>query len=187
MLRRILIVSTLVAALVAYAPPAWAQGTDDATVSINATVDSFAEWSNAAPTIAASEFAGSTDGTTVTVVGESLTVTKILTLWTNVNLTIQPSAGVNAGILTNGTQTLTTTYQVQGDVGVPDAAYKAALGASAGQFFWAGITPNTYAVTHVSGDGSYAINLLAKGESSTTKASDAGTYTCGVILTATWT
>ena len=159
-------------------------GTDVATVGMTATVDSFAEWSVAAPTIAAGDWTSTGAGSTISGVGEDLTVTKALTLYANSTVTLSQAAGTNSGILTTGAaaDTLTTTYQIQGDVTVPDAAYKVA-GAGVGEFFAAA---NTYTVTHVSGDGSYGINLLVKGESADAAADDAGSYTAGLTITATW-
>ncbi len=157
-------------------------GTDDAVVSMTATVDSAAEWANATPTIAAGDWTGSVSGTTISVVGEDLTVTKALTLYTNVDVTLTQAGSTNSGILTQGAETLTTTYQIQGDVGTPDAAYKVA-GSGAGEFFNAS---NTYTVTHAGGDGTYTINLLVKAESDNAQAEDSGNYTAGVTITATW-
>ncbi len=156
--------------------------TDDAVVSMTATVDGFAEWADPAPTIAAGDWLGSVDGTTISQVAEDLTVTEALTLYTNVDVTLTQVGTANSGILTNGAETLTTSYQMQGDVDTPDAAYKAA-GAGAGEFFNAS---NTYTVTHVGGDGSYAINLLVQAESDDTQAEDAGNYTASITITATW-
>ena len=184
MLRNKMIVAMFVAALVAFAPAAWA-GSDDAVVGVTATVDSFAEWSDATPTIAAGDFAGSVDGTTVSAAGEDLTVTKGLTLYANATITITAAGTTNSGIATQGTtsDTLTTSYQLQGaDLTTPDGAYKAA-GTAEGEFFYAS---NSYEVTHTNGDGSYAMNLLVKLESEDAAASDAGSYTCSVTLTATW-
>jgi len=160
---------------------AWA-GSDAAAVAITATVDSFAEWSEGSPTIASGDWTGSAGGTTISEVGEYLTVTKALTLYANANVTLTAAGTTNSGIATNGTETLTTSYQIQGDVGTPDSAYKAA-GSGAGEFFEAS---NTYTVTHSSADGSYAINLLVKVESEAGRAEDAGSYTCTTTLTATW-
>ena len=171
----------VVAAFFACAGVAFA-GTDDAVVSMTATVESSAEWADPAPTIAAGDWTGSVDGTTISQVGEDLTVTKALTLYTNVNVTLSQAGTANSGILTNGTETLTTSYQIQGDVDTPDGAYKAA-GTGAGEFF---NVSNTYTVTHVGGDGVYAIDLLVKGESDDTQAEDSGDYTASITITATW-
>jgi hypothetical protein len=147
-----------------------------ATVSITATVDGFAEWANTTPSIAASDWSGH-----ITQASQSRTVSLANTLFTNVDTTITPTAGTNSGILTNGSQTLTTEYQITGGVDAPDSAYKAAA-AGSGQFF---DPANTYALTHVSGTGSYTVNLLARMTSGAV-APDAGNYTCTVVLTASW-
>ena len=76
---------------------------------------------------------------------------------------------------------MTTAYQITGSVDTPDVAYKA-TGTTAGTFFNVG---NTYTLTHVSGTGSYTVNLLAKATSGAA-APDAGDYTCTVVLTASW-
>jgi hypothetical protein len=163
--------------------PAWAGGTSDATIDITATVDSFAEWANATPSIAAVDWTGSVDGASISQVGESLTVSKALTLYANANVVITATATANGGIATNGTETLTTSYMITGDiVGGGDGDYVAA-GAGVGQFFNAA---NHYHVTHVSGDGSYTVNLGVKLESPNNRAVDAGDYTCSIKLTATW-
>jgi len=174
---------TFVAAMLVFASTAWA-GNDVATVGMTATVDSFAEWSVAAPTIAVGDWTGSVDGTSINGAGEDLTVTKALTLYANATVTLTQAGTTNSGILTEPTNsdTLTTSYQIQGDVGTPDSAYKAA-GSETGQFF---NTSNTYTVTHTPGDGSYAINLLVKAESDDAAASDAGDYAASLTITATW-
>lgn len=154
-------------------------GSAAATVSITATVDPFAEWADNAPVIAAGDWSGH-----ITAVNQTRTVTKGLTLLSNVTVTVTPTAGANGGTLTHPTlasQTLATAYQLQGDVTVPDAAYKTA-GAGAGQFFNAG---NTYTVTHVAEDGTYSLSLLVRAVSGAV-APDADDYTCGVVLTASW-
>ena len=154
---------------------------NDATViSMAATVASAAEWADATPEIAVGDWTGGT----ITAVGEDLTVTKALTLWTNVDVTLSQAGSTNDGILTNGTETLTTSYQITGDVGTPDSGYKAAAAVETTDFFHAS---NTYAVTHVSGTGAYTINLLVKAESDDAQAEDAGNYEAGVTITATWT
>jgi len=166
----------LAAACAALPSIAWG-GSAPATVSITATVDSFAEWANASPTIAAADWDGH-----VTAVNQTRTVTKALTLYANVNTTLTPTAGDNSGILTNGTETLTTGYKITGDVVTPDADYKAA-GSGGGQFFNAA---NTYSITQVAGDGSYALSLSVRAISPNNRAPDTGDYTCGVTLTASW-
>ncbi len=173
-----------VAALVAFAAVAWA-GTDDATVDMTATVDTYAEWSDASPSIAAGDWTGSVDGTTINYVGEDLTVTKALSMYANADITLSAVGGTNSGIATTGASvdTLTTSYQMQGDVTVPDSAYKLA-GTGAGEFFNAS---NTYTVTHTPGDGSYAINLLVQLESDDAASNESGNYTCDLVITASWT
>jgi len=183
MLRGVTAIGVFLGAFVLLSSVAWA-GTDDTVVSMTATVDSFAEWEDAAPVIASGNWTGSVDGTTINQAGEDLTVTKAMTLYANANVTLTQAGTTNAGILTEpgNSDTLTTSYQIQGDVDVPDGAYKAA-GSGAGEFFEAS---NTYSVTHTPGDGSYAINLLVKAESDDVAASDAGDYVASLTITATW-
>ena len=158
-------------------------GTSVATVSITATVDSFAEWSSPTPSIGAGDWTGGASGH-VAATDTTITVTKVLTLYGNVETTITPTTTSNDGILTNGTETLTTSYKITGDVGGGgDALYKDA-GTGAGEFFNAS---NAYTVTHTPGDGSYTVNLLVKAVSAADKAVDSGYYTCNVVLTAEWT
>jgi hypothetical protein len=147
-----------------------------ATVTITATVDGFAEWASTTPAIVAADWTGH-----ITQASQSRTVSLANTLYTNVDTTITPTAGTNSGILTNGSQTLITEYQITGNVNTPDVAYKAAA-AGAGQFF---DVANTYALTHVPGTGTYTVNLLARMTSGAV-APDAGDYTCTVVLTASW-
>ncbi len=180
---RICKITLAAAALILAGHLAWA-ATDDAAVGITGTVDTFAEWSDAAPTIASGDWTGSVDGSTINQVGEELTVTKALTLYVNVTTTLTAAGTANSGIATNTTtDTLTTSYQIQGDVGTPDSAYMAA-GTGGGEFFEAS---NEYTVTHSNGDGSYAINFLVKLVSANDRAQDSGSYTCTTTLTATWT
>ena len=169
--RCVPIVAFLVIAAVAHG------GSDPATVSITATVDTFAEWSDDSPVIAADDWSGHITG-----INATITVTKALTLYANVNVTITPTTTLNDGILTNGTDTLTTSYKITGDVGTPDATWKAA-GTGAGEFF---NVSNTYSVAHTAGDGSYAVNLLVQAVSPADKAANSGDYTCNVVLTAAW-
>jgi len=151
-------------------------GSAPASVTITATVDTFAEWANASPAIVAGDWTGH-----VGAVDQTRTASLALTLYANVTITLTPTS-TGTGILTNGTNTLATSYKITGNVTVPDAAYKPA-GTGAGEFFAAA---NTYTVTHVAGDGSYGINLLVQAVSPNNRAPDAGDYTCNVTLTASW-
>jgi hypothetical protein len=152
-------------------------GAAPASVTITASVESFAEWDEASPTIVADDWSGH-----INAVNQTRTVTKALTLYSNVDTTLTPTAGDNSGVLTNGSETLSTSYKITGDVGTPDLAYKPA-GTDADEFFNVG---NTYSVTHTPGDGSYAIDFSVQAVSPDNKAPDSGDYTCGVTLTASW-
>jgi len=178
--RRKWMVLTAVAVVLMLAPTASA-GSAPAIVSIAATVDSFAEWADAAPGIAANAW---DEQATITSVDQAITATLALTLYANVATTITPTGSTNSGILTNGTETLSTSYQITGDVTDFDTGYLAA-GTASGQFF-ATSPANTYTVTHAPGDGSHAINLLVQAVSPNNRAPDAGNYSCGVTLTASW-
>jgi hypothetical protein len=154
---------------------AHASGSTATTITITATVDAFAEWASATGTIAASDFTGH-----ITAANQSVTATLANTLYSNVTTTITPTAGASSGVLTSGSQTLTTAYELTG-VDTPDSSYKAA-DATSGDFF---AVANTYTLTHVSGTGTYTVNLLAKASSGAV-APDSGNYSCGVVLTAAW-
>jgi len=177
MLKRTLWSVVAVLAVCFLLPSVALGGEDAATFDITATVDAFAEWDDDSPTIAAGDWDGH-----ITAVDQTRTVTEAMTLYANVTTTLTPTVGTNDGVLTNGTETLTTSYQIQGDVTVPDDGYMA-TGTGAGQFFEA---TNTYTVTHVAGDGSYAISFMAQAVSPADRAPDSGDYTCGVVLTASW-
>jgi len=176
MRKQAMMAAVVVAAGLMLAPMALA-GSTPATVSITATVDTFAEWANASPTIGPDDWSGH-----IGAVDQTRTATKALTLYANVTTTLTPTAGTNSGILTNGTETLATSYKITGDVTVPDVAYKPA-GSAGGEFFAAA---NTYTVTHVAGDGSYGMSVSVQVVSPNNKAPNAGDYTCGVTLTASW-
>jgi len=176
MRKQAMMAAVVVAAGLMLAPMASA-GSAPATVSIAATVDTFAEWANASPAIAPGDWGGH-----IGAANQTRTATKALALYANVTTTLTPTAGTNSGVLTNGTDTLATSYKITGDVTVPDVAYKPA-GSAGGEFFAAA---NTYTVTQVAGDGSYAINLSVQAVSPNNRAPDAGDYTCGVVLTASW-
>ena len=175
-MRRTWMVLTAVAVVLMLVPTASA-GSAPAVVSITATVDSFAEWANPSPGIGAENWTGH-----VGAVNQTRTATLALTLYANVTITLTPTGSTNSGILTNGAETLSTSYQITGDVTDPDIAYMPA-GTGSGEFFEA---TNTYTVTHAAGDGSHGINLLVQAVSPDNRAPDAGDYTCGVTLTASW-
>lgn len=182
MLERIRVPALLCACLLLAPATAWAAGSAGTTVTITGTVDTFAEWDSATQTIAPADF-----GTNINAVNQTRTATKTFVLYMNADVSIAPStdAAKNNGILTDvatGTQTLTTQYRLTGDLGTPDVAYKLA-GTAAGQFFEG---TNTYDITHVGGDGSYDVTLSVQMSSPAAAAPDAGDYTCGLILTATW-
>lgn len=149
-------------------------------VTINATVAGFAEWASATYTIAAGEFTGSITGANQQ---KTLTTPKELTLYMNATVTLTPTGTGSSGILTNGTETLTTSYQIQGDVDSADSAYIAA-GTGEAEFFDT-VTPNTYAISHAPGTGTHVIDLLVKAASGA-DAPDSGNYSCVVTMTASW-
>lgn len=150
----------------------WAK-TADATITISAQVDGFAEWANPDPIILQSDWTGHLASMT-----REQTVTKPVLLYTNTDTLITPRPGLNRGILTYNGNTLQTSYRVTGAVARPDGTFKPAA-----QFFAAS---NTYQVTHIPATGSYLINLSVKAASPADAAPDPGIYTCSVILTASW-
>jgi len=179
--RRKWMVLTAVAVVLMLAPTASA-GSAPAVVTITATVDSFAEWAVAEPSITADDwYAGETPGASFSAVNQTLTASLALTLYANVAATLTPTS-TGTGILTNGAETLSTSYKITGNVTEPDIAYEPA-GTGSGEFFAAA---NTYTVTYAAGGGSYTINLLVQAVSPDNRAPDAGDYTCNVTLTASW-
>lgn len=165
-------------AAVIYPLLAWGAGSVATVITLTGTVDSFAEWDAGTHSILASDWSGH-----ITAVNQSRTVSKTYKLYTNVTVTLTPTGTTNSGILTNGTQTLTTEYKLTGNIdGGGDADYKVA-GTNAGQFFH---SANEYTITHVSGTGAYDVTLGARMSSPTASAPDSGNYTCGVTLTAAW-
>jgi hypothetical protein len=173
--RRTWMVLTAVAVVLMLAQTASA-GSAPASVSITATVDTFAEWAVASPAIVAGDWTGH-----VGAVNQTRTASLALTLYANVAATLTPTS-TGTGILTNGAETLSTSYKITGNVTEPDIAYEPA-GTGSGEFF---ATGNTYTVTYAAGGGSYTINLLVQAVSPNNRAPDAGDYTCNVTLTASW-
>lgn len=178
--RLSLVLSVLVVAVVPVA--AWGAGSSQGTVSITAHVDDFFEWP-AAITIAAADFGGNFNGTS-----QTKTATAAFTCNTNLAaltaVSIQPAAGAHAGVLTDGAaHTLTTSYQLRGDVTVPDAAYKAA-GAAGGEFFE---TPGNAYTVDMTATGAKNFTFMVQAVTPANAANaPSGDYTCTVTLTATW-
>ncbi|MFI5380323.1 MAG: hypothetical protein ACHRHE_13570 [Tepidisphaerales bacterium] len=154
-------------------------GSAGTTVTLNAQVDSFTEWDATTHLIDTTDWSAGS-------ITSSLPITSKLpvatyALYTNQTVTLTPTGGTNSGVLTNGTQHLKTEYMLTGTgLALADVDYKVA-GAGAGQFFNA----NTYTVTHSAGVGSYQVILNARA-SSPAGAVDSGTYSCTVVLTASW-
>jgi hypothetical protein len=181
MSRKFLLGAAILASLALIPFTAWAGGTDATNVTVNATVDAFAEWADHAPVI---DKDADWDGH-ITAVNTAQHATKALVIYTNSNVTIAPTAGAHSGILTNGTQTLVTQYKLTGaDLSTTaDSSWKNA-GTASGEFFDS--ANNAYAITHVSGTGSYTVTLNVQMTSQTNQAPDAGDYTAGLTLTASW-
>ena len=173
---RLVKVSVMLVALLCMRAPSqlFAGGTAVSTVSITATVDSFTEWANATPAILAADWTGGVLGH-IAHANTTLTVSKTLTLFTNQSVTVTPTSG-GTGILTNGTQVLTTSYTLTGPgaLASQDGAPVAA----------ATFITQSYALTHASGTGQYdlVLGVTAVGPN----APDAGDYTADVIMTASW-
>jgi hypothetical protein len=146
------------------------------TITIIATVDKFAEWADSGPVVVQSDWPA------INQVGQSRTVSKSLTLYTNTEAAITAEAGANGGILKRGTQSLTTEYKLTGKLTNPDSHFKVA-GSSSGEFFNSG---NVYNVAHESGVGAYPLNLDVQITSPAKEAVEPGEYTCSVILTVGW-
>jgi hypothetical protein len=140
------------------------------TITVNATVDTFAEWSSTTPVTINLGTINSMSGATAS---------HAFTLYSNVDCAIAGStnAGGNNGVLTSGSYTVPTRYRISGDV----TGSANLLAATA--FFDAG---NTYAVDHVAGDGgSYSVTLEVEALPSG-GAPESGSYTCGLTLVASW-
>ncbi|MGA2498351.1 MAG: hypothetical protein ABSH20_11455 [Tepidisphaeraceae bacterium] len=154
----------------------WGAGSAGTTVTINATVDQFAEWGSAPYTIAAADWTGHI---TATNQSRTLTLSKTLTLYANANVTVTTTDGVNSGVLTNGTQTLTTEYKVTGgDLHVADV--------DADYISSAAFLAKSYHIDQVPGDGAYTMTLAVRMTSPNNRAPDAGNYQCVLNMTATW-
>jgi hypothetical protein len=146
------------------------------TITINLTVDKFAEWADSGQVVVQSEWPA------VTQVGQSRSVTKPLTLYTNADANIVAEAGANGGILRLGSQSLTTEYKLTGKLANPDSRFKPA-GSSPGEFFNSG---NVYRVIHEEGVGIYPLALDIQATSPSKEAVDPGVYSCSIILTVGW-
>ncbi|MEI8195441.1 MAG: hypothetical protein WCI73_05990 [Phycisphaerae bacterium] len=171
MYKTLLILLVLALALLV-SDQAWAKSTN-ATISIYAQVDGFAEWATPGPIILQSDWTGHISNMT-----QEQTVTKLVVLYANTDTLLTPSPGLNRGVLTYNGNTLQTSYRISGAVAQPDGAFKPAA-----QFFSAS---NKYTVIHVPSTGAYTINLSVKAASPADAAPDPGVYTCSVVLTASW-
>jgi hypothetical protein len=84
-----------------------------------------------------------------------------------------------SGILTNGANTLATTYSITG-AGITPTNAGLLVPAT---FF---DVTNTYARAHTAGVGSYTVTLTVTASSPALSAPEAGDYSCGLALIATW-
>jgi hypothetical protein len=185
MFRKIIFGSILTVGVMMMTPMLARAGSDGTgTIDVTVHVDNFAEWGDAANsyTIAASDFVHDTTLHNINLVNQTTTATRNLTLYTNVNATITATAGAHSGILKDATATysLTTKYSISGAEITPTTAGLLTTTA----FFDAG---NTYALAHAAGTGSYTVTLTITATSPAAAAPEAGDYTCGLALTATWT
>jgi hypothetical protein len=186
MFRKTIIRAILAACLMAMPTIVRGAGSDSTgAISITATVDNFAEWGDSANdyTILATDFVH--DGTqhTINLVNQTMTASRDLTLYSNVNVTLTAVAGAHSGILTDSTNTyyLTTAYSLSGANITPAIGYTGLLDSSV--FFTA---PVQYALAHQAGLGIYTVTLTVTASSPPAAAPEAGDYTCGLSLTAAW-
>ena len=166
----------LLGACLLLAPMALAGGSGtNTTVTVNATVDQFFEWTDVNPSI--------TIAAPFTASAQTKDSDVLLTVWTNVGATITPTtADGKLGVLTSDHDTLTTEYQMTGsDLVTPDGAWKSS--GAAGTFNTGG---NSYQVKLVDTTGIYTMTMKAQATTSATKANDAADYSCQVVLTASW-
>ena len=148
-------------------------GSTKANVTITARVDEFTEWADASPVIFEADWSGN-----INKVNQQQPASKRVVLYTNADTVITARAGLNNGILTQGSSALDTAYRITGAVAAPDQRFK-----PTGEFF---SPQNVYPVNHVVGTGAYAINLEVQMSSPPSAAPEEGVYTCGVTLTAGW-
>jgi hypothetical protein len=182
MFRKTILSSILAACLML--APMMVRGASDSTgtIGVTVTVDQFAEWADAANnyTISAANFSGH-----INTVNQTRTATRNLTLYSNIAVTLAATTTSGtpdfSGILTDSSEayTLTTQYSISGAGITPTNA-----GLLAPATFFD--VTNTYALAHTAGVGSYAVTLTVTAASPATSAPEAGDYTCGLALTATW-
>jgi hypothetical protein len=182
MFRKSILSSILAACLMLTPMMVRAASDSTGTIDVTATVDQFAEWADTANnyTIAATDFSGH-----INTVSQTRTATRNLTLYSNIAVTLSATTTAGSpnysGILTDGsgTYTLTTQYSITGAGITP---VNPGLLAPA-TFF--NVT-NTYALAHSAGVGSYTVTLTVTAASPAASAPEAGNYTCGLALVATW-
>ena len=173
---RLLMSLVALAALPLFGSPVFSRSASS-TITISARVDAFAEWADAAPVIFETEWSAP-----INKVHQSRTVSRTVILYSNTDAIISAQPGPNAGILTNGSETLQTAYQFTGPLAEPDSAFKEA-GTAPGQFF---NSQNNYHLAYQRGTGAYPLTLTVQMSSPPAAAPETGIYTCGVILTAEW-
>ena len=179
MSRKTIISSILAACLVL--APTMIRGATVSTgdITVTETVDQFAEWGTVT-NITVANFSGH-----ITQVNQTRTATKNLTLYANIAVTLAATTTSGSpdfsGILTDSsaTYTLTTQYSITGAGITP---VNPGLLAPA-TFFTGG---NTYALAHTAGVGSYTVVLTVTAASPAASAPEAGDYSCGLAITATW-
>jgi hypothetical protein len=187
MFSKTIIGGAILAVCLMLAPmPARGAGSDGTgTISITATVDTFAEWGDSANNyvIAASDFVHDTNQHDINLVNQTTTATRDLTLYSNVDVTLTATAGAHGGKLkdASGTYSLTTAYSLTGTYLAAAPTYGGLLDSSV--FFTA---PVQYSLTHQAGSGSYTVTLTVTASSPPAAAPEAGDYTCGLSLTAAW-
>jgi hypothetical protein len=186
MFRKTIISSILAACLMLTPMLARGAGSDSTgTISITATVDTFAEWGDPVNnyTIVPADFVHDATQHNLNLVNQTTTATRDLTLYTNIDVTLTATAGAHGGLLTDATNTyhLTTAYSLTGTYVTPAATYGGLLDSTV--FFTA---PVQYGLAHQAGNGSYIVTLTVTASSPPAAAPEAGDYTCGLSLTAAW-
>lgn len=144
------------------------------TITVNGSVADFAEWATTSDTI--------TIATPLSSVATPQTGSVNLTLYANKAASISAAGGpTNAGVLTSGTNVLTTKYKLTGaGLSSPDGGFKTA---DTSNFF--GVA-NTYAIDYHATAGSYAVTLTVEMSAPGAAAPASGNYTCDLLLTATF-
>lgn len=152
-------------------------GLRSTTISIQVQVSSFAEWNDRNPILFDLDTAAAPTG------GQPPVLSKSLVLYANADTQITAIPVLHNGVLSDGSRTLPTAYQLTGPLANPDADFKPS------QAFFS--PSNSYKLLVRSGTnagkGAYPITLNVRASDlPNADIVDASHYTCSLILNATW-